>query len=86
MVQNISNIRTSNYVSVRLVPEKALITARIEQNMKIYSIQICTIPCDNHHLLSLPGAVPPAGRGGRGQALQLGGGGGGLAGPAAATG
>ena len=80
MVQNISNIRTSNYVSVRLVPEKALITGRIEQNMKT-----CTIPCDNHPLLSLPGAVPPAGRGGRGQALQLGGGGGGLAGPAAAA-
>ena len=71
---------------MRLVPEKALITVRIEQNMKIYSKQLCTIPCDNHHLLSLPGAVPPAGRGGRGQALQLGGGGGGLAGPPAAAG
>ena len=72
-------------MSMRLVPEKALITVRIEQNMKIYT-QICTIPCDNYPLLSLPGAVPPAGRGGRGQALQLGGGGGGLAGPPAAAG
>ena len=73
-------------MSMRLVPEKALITVRIEQNMKIYSKQLCTIPCDNHNLFSLPGAVPPAGRGGRGQALQLGGGGGGLAGPPAAAG
>ena len=84
MVQNISNIRTSNYVYMWLVPEKALITVRIEQNMKIYT-QICTIPCDDD-LLSLPGPVPPAGRGGRGQAVQLGGGGGGLAGPPAAAG
>ena len=85
MVQNIPNIRTSNYVSMRLVPEKALITVRIKQNMKTYNKQICTIPCDDD-LLSLPGAVPPAGRGGRGQAVQLGGGGGGLAGPPAAAG
>ena len=85
MVQNISNIRTSNYVYMWLVPEKALITVRIEQNMKTYSKQIRTIPCDDD-LLSLPGAVPPAGRGGRGQAVQLGGGGGGLAGPPAAAG
>ena len=73
-------------MSMRLVPEKALITVRIEQNMKIYSKQLCTIPCDNHNLLSLPGAVPPAGRGCRGQAVQLGGGGGGIAGPPAAAG
>ena len=71
---------------MRLVPEKALITVRIkQQNMKTYNKQICTIPCDDD-LLSLPGAVPPAGRGGRGQAVQLGGGGGGLAGPPAAAG